>query len=399
MSEKINEPVLTNRNLLDRFVFTREYTERLVEFLQVEDFVIQPTLFVSPPKWHLAHTTWFFEEFVLAREDRYVRVNPEYAYLFNSYYNDIGSRIPRIQRGMQTRPTVAEVFEYRKRITESVVEELLREQNNPDNATLIELGIQHEQQHQELLLTDIKYILGTQYLRPGYAQDVFQSGTEHIPVTTEEYISISGGVYAIGHEGNSFHFDNERPRHNTLLSDFKICDGLVRNADYLEFIADGAYNNPMLWLDEGWSWINQHMINAPMYWEMKHGIWMHYTLDGLKPVEPETPTTHVSYYEADAFANWQGKRLPTEFEWEIASEHFAWGDRWEWTCSSYEGYPGYRAVPGAIGEYNGKFMINQRVLRGGSFATPNGHSRKTYRNFFHPDMRWQYTGIRLAARL
>lgn len=383
--------------LKKKFEYTRYFTEYLVRNILPEDSSIQAAPFVSPPKWHLAHSTWFFEEFILSGKAGYTRYNEKYAFLFNSYYNGIGDRIPRSERGLQSRPPLQDIMNYRTAVTESILELIERGKLDGDDESILELGIHHEQQHQELLITDIKYLFGSQYLKP--AIDFGLDREEHKPETESGFVALRGGQYSIGYRGHGFFFDNERPVHDVYISDFRISQGLVNNAQYLEFMDEGAYRNPLLWFDDGWSWLLRNTINSPLYWENNNGEWHHYTLNGMQPLNPQAPVTHISYYEASAFALWAGYRLPTEFEWELASEQFSWGERWEWTGSSYEAYPGYKPRQDSIGEYNGKFMVNQRVLRGAAFCTSRGHSRKTYRNFFHPEQRWQYTGLRMTESI
>jgi ergothioneine biosynthesis protein EgtB len=376
--------------------------------------------FVSPPKWHLAHTTWFFETFVLPQSDAgYKPWHPRYAYLFNSYYEAIGERVARHQRGTLSRPAVAEILAYRAHVDEAMMACLERDPS-PHLSELIELGLQHEQQHQELLLTDTKYILGLQPLRPAFvpadmpALAYLDPAREHAaanPSLTQQvtWQDVPGGLHGIGHDGRGFAFDNEGGRHLQHLRPFQIRQTLVTNHEYLAFMADDAYRRPELWHAEAWEWLQAESIEAPLYWwrdESAPQGWSHYTLRGPQFLPPDGPVTHLSFYEAHAYARWAGARLPTEFEWEAAMAQHAqahpqqanrhWGQRWEWTGSAYLPYPGFESAHGAIGEYNGKFMANQMVLRGASFATPPGHARLSYRNFFHPPMRWQYTGIRLA---
>ncbi|NOX85245.1 MAG: ergothioneine biosynthesis protein EgtB [Chlorobi bacterium] len=382
------------KDLHSRFRDVRNYTDAIFRPLAVEDYIPQPAEFVSPPKWNLGHTTWFFETFILQPYDRKYKVfNENYPFLFNSYYNNAGSRILRSRRGDLTRPTVAEVYEYRKYIDEAMRNFILNDPGKEITA-LIELGLQHEQQHQELFWTDLKYTLGLNPLFPAYNGKIpFKEITEQKEM---KFISMEKGIYDIGFEGNGFCYDNELGKHKVYLHNFAIAERPVTNAEYLEFIEGGGYGDFNLWHDEGWKWVNENEISAPLYWYKIDGKWMNHTLKGLKPVVPGEAVKHISFYEAFAFAEWKGMRLPTEFEWEAASDRLGWGKRWEWTQSAYLPYPGFRKAPGAVGEYNGKFMVNQMVLRGGSVATSPGHSRKTYRNFFHPDERWQFTGIRLA---
>ncbi|WP_103865822.1 ergothioneine biosynthesis protein EgtB [Aquimarina sp. I32.4] len=383
-------------NLLTSFLETRSDTEEICAPLQVEDYVVQPIVDVSPPKWHLGHTTWFFEEFILSKYDaEYKRFHPEYDYVFNSYYESVGKRVIRTNRGNLSRPTVSEVYEYRDYVT-SHLQNLLEENDDPKIRELAEIGIHHEKQHQELLLTDIKFILGNNPLLPKY-NDTF---TENPDLDRASgYSLIEEGVYEIGYDGNEFCYDNELGRHKVFLREYAISNTLISNKEYLEFIEDGGYKNTLLWHAEAWDWIQKHRINTPLYWHFIDGQYHQYTLQGLKEIDYNVPVTHISYYEAFAFAEWRGERLPTEFEWEVAQSFFNWGARWEWTESAYLPYPNYKKAPGALGEYNGKFMVNQKVLRGGSVATPQHHIRPTYRNFFHPNLRWQFTGVRLAKNL
>ncbi len=384
--------IITN-SILTSFLKTRSDTEEICAPLQIEDYVIQPIVDVSPPKWHLGHTTWFFEEFILSKYvSGYKRFHPEYAFVFNSYYESVGKRVVRTNRGNLSRPTVSEVYEYRDYVT-SNLQAFLEENDDKTILQLVEIGIHHEKQHQELLLTDIKFILGNNPLLPKYNETF----TENI-VSNEEltYITIEEGIYDIGYEGNGFCYDNELGRHKVLLQEYSICNNMVTNKEYLDFIADGGYKNSLLWHAEAWDWIQNEHIHAPLYWHKIDGVYNQYTLQGLTDLNLKAPVTHISYYEAFAFSQWKGKRLPTEFEWETAQPYFKWGSRWEWTESAYLPYPNYTKAPGALGEYNGKFMVNQKVLRGGSVATSQEHTRPTYRNFFHPHLRWQFTGFRLV---
>ncbi|SHI80016.1 ergothioneine biosynthesis protein EgtB [Aquimarina spongiae] len=384
--------ILTD-SLLTLFLKTRSDTEEICAPLQTEDYVVQPIVDVSPPKWHLGHTTWFFEEFILSKYvPGYERFHPEYAFVFNSYYESVGKRVVRTNRGNLSRPTVSEIYEYRDHVT-THLQTFLEENDEEHIQELVEVGIHHEKQHQELLLTDIKYILGNNPLLPKY-NDTF---TEHrVPDVPTRYIGIEEGVYEIGHQGTDFCYDNELGRHKVFLSEFEICNTLVSNKEYLDFIKDGGYKNSLLWHAEAWDWLQNENVESPLYWHKIDGVFQQYTLRGLSDIHPDTPVTHISYYEAFAFAQWRGERLPTEFEWEVAQSAFNWGTRWEWTESAYLPYPNYTKAPGALGEYNGKFMVNQKVLRGGSVATPQNHTRPTYRNFFHPHLRWQFTGFRLV---
>ena len=375
----------------------------------MEDFGLQSMPDASPVKWHLAHTTWFFETFVLGPEVE--PFHPQFGYLFNSYYETVGRMHPRSERGLLSRPTVAEVRQYRGHVDEHVEALLGKGALDPARLAIVELGLNHEQQHQELILTDLKHGLSKNVLRP-----VYREGTP-IPAQPRavRWLSHAGGVVPIGHEGEGFHFDNEGPRHEVLLQPFEIADRKVTCGEYLEFMRDGGYTRAELWLSAGWGTVQSQGWRAPLYWEERDGSWQQFTLHGMRPVDPAEPVCHVSLFEADAFARWAGARLPTEFEWECSlgaqplnsSESpphpspatdgvQAFGDVWVWTSSAYAPYPGYRPPPGALGEYNGKFMCSQLVLRGGSCATPRGHVRPTYRNFFHPPDRWQFSGIQLA---
>lgn len=379
--------------LPEQYRSTRQYTEQLCAPLKEEDYVPQVVEWASPPKWHLAHVTWFFEEMVLRPNlTDYPVFSEEFAFLFNSYYQSMGERLQRANRGSITRPNVAEVYAYRKHV-DQYMEKLFTEPLSPELESLITLGINHEQQHQELFLTDLKYAFAQ---NPAYP--VYDANANLIDDSSPEsgWVAIEEGLYDIGHQGDGFCFDNERGAHRVYLQDFKIFKGLVTNGEYLEFVKSGGYQDFHHWLDDGWAWLQQNQIHHPLYWLEREGQWFQYTLAGLKPLNLDAALAHISFYEANAFAAWKGARLPTEFEWEVASDQFDWGQRWEWTNSAYLPYPGFAISEGAVGEYNGKFMVNQMVLRGASCATSAGHSRKTYRNFFHPHLQWQYSGIRLA---
>lgn len=410
--------------LLKVFHDVRNQSEWLCKRLILEDYVVQTMPDVSPPKWHLAHVSWFFETFILLPyQSGYRPFHPLFNQLFNSYYQGIGVPFPRPQRGFLTRPSVAETYSYRNHVDTQMSDLIAHLDRHPEHRKirrLITLGLNHEQQHQELLLTDIKHIFAQNPLLPKYNA----TGNQHeslMPVDLD-WIKMPGGEVWLGHEGNGFCFDNELPRHRTLLNDFLLANRPVTNAEYLQFIEAGGYENPLLWLSDGWTTRQREGWQAPLYWRRIDERWQVFTLAGLKPLVPDEPVCHVSYYEADAYATWAGKRLPMEAEWEHAahdkdtagnfldSECFhplpatngpgllqQFGDIWEWTRSPYTAYPGYRPPEGAIGEYNGKFMCNQMVLRGGSCATPAGHIRKSYRNFFYPHNRWQFMGIRLAT--
>ncbi|WP_298541594.1 ergothioneine biosynthesis protein EgtB [uncultured Aquimarina sp.] len=380
-------------NLLSSLLETRAHSEEICASLQTEDYVVQPIVDVSPPKWHLGHTTWFFEEFILSKYKKdYSRFHDNFAYVFNSYYESIGKRVIRTNRGNLSRPTVSEVYEYRDYVTNNL-HALLEEVDTKEIRSLVEIGIHHEKQHQELLLTDIKYILGNNPLLPKY-NDAFNENPKML--SSSGYHAMSEGVYEIGYKGDNFCYDNELGVHKVFLEEYSIAKSLVTNKEYLEFIDDGGYKNSLLWHAEAWDWIKNNYIKTPLYWHEIDEEYYQYTLRGLTPLDLNAPITHISYYEAFAFSQWKGERIPTEFEWEAAQQFFDWGARWEWTESAYLPYPNYSKAPGALGEYNGKFMVNQKVLRGGSIATPKNHTRPTYRNFFHPQLRWQFNGLRLV---
>jgi ergothioneine biosynthesis protein EgtB len=398
-------------------------TEGLCRPLAVDDYGVQSMPDASPPKWHLAHTTWFFETFVLAPAcPDYRPFHPRFGYLFNSYYNALGDRLPRPHRGLLSRPTVEEVFRYRHHVDEHV-RRLLRGRHpvTAELHSLLTLGLHHEQQHQELLLTDLLHAFGSNPLRPAYRE---RAPERPAPAVPQRWADFPGGLRWIGHEGDDFAYDNERPRHRVFVEPFLLASRLVTCGEYRAFLEDGGYRRPELWLSDGWDVRRARGWEAPLYWERQGEAWWHLTLNGLQAVEDAAPVCHVSYYEADAYARWAGARLPTEAEWETAAQdcpleggfldsdrlHPAalsappaselpaqmFGDVWQWTGSPYVPYPGYQPPAGALGEYNGKFMANQMVLRGGSCATPLTHFRRSYRNFFPPDARWQFTGIRLA---
>ncbi|TYR36829.1 ergothioneine biosynthesis protein EgtB [Sphingobacterium phlebotomi] len=384
----------TSKTLLAEYTTVRRYTKFLCEPLEVEDYVVQPAAHVSPPKWHLGHTTWFFETFILKPYARgYQIFNEQYNYVFNSYYETVGARVVRTDRGNLSRPSVADVYRYRAYVDEQMEAFLCQGILAEDVAALVVLGLHHEQQHQELLLTDIKYILGHNPLFPRYA-----AGVEHWEAPAEEHVMlhIPEGQYEIGFQGSGFCYDNELGRHTTYLHEFAISSRLVTNGEYLDFIEDGGYRDFRYWHAEGWDWVTAQQAQAPLYWHLVDGERMYYTLQGLQQIKPDAAVCHVNFYEASAYAAWKGMRLPTEQEWEVASNQFKWGERWEWTGSAYLPYPGFKKAAGAVGEYNGKFMVNQMVLRGASMGTSVGHSRSTYRNFFHGEHQWQFTGIRLC---
>ena len=387
--------MIDSKTLIELFKETRAHTEEICSHLKTEDYVVQPIVDVSPPKWHLGHTTWFFEAFVLQENiPDYKVYDSRYAYVFNSYYETAGDKVVRTDRGNLSRPTVSEVYDFRKHVTEALLNFLRKDEISEEVKKVIELGCHHEKQHQELLLTDIKYILGNNPLHPVYNEGFSENTPEDFP---QQWLEIPEGIYEIGHKNQEeFCYDNELGRHKTFLNAYRISNKLVTNKEYLEFIEAGGYEQVLLWHAEAWDWIHENDINAPLYWHHLNGTWKQYTLAGLKDLDPTAPVTHLSYYEAFAFAQWKGVRLPTEFEWETAQQKFDWGQRWEWTESAYSPYPDYTKPPGTLGEYNGKFMVNQKVLRGGSIATPPNHTRPTYRNFFHPNLRWQFTGLRLA---
>lgn len=402
-----------------RYTEIRRLTEALCRPLATEDYGVQTMPDVSPPKWHLAHTTWFFETFLLKPYARGYRVfHPLFDHLFNSYYQTIGSPYPRAQRGLLSRPTVEEVYAYRAYVDAAMTQLLDAplEGGSEISARLI-LGLHHEQQHQELLLTDIKHIFAFNPLKPAYRAAEDQP---RMPVSPLRWLHYPAGVREIGHDSDGFAFDNETPRHRVYLNDFVIASRVVTNGEYMAFMEAGGYERAELWLSDGWRDVNEQQWLAPLYWERRDDAWWSYTLAGMRPVRDDEPVCHLSLYEADAYARWAGKRLPTEAEWEVAAADFPiggnfcdsnrfhpapvadaspsfYGDVWQWTASDYTPYPGYRAAEGALGEYNGKFMCNQRVLRGGSCATPRSHIRATYRNFFYPASRWQFSGLRLAG--
>ena len=388
------------QDLVEAYLAVRNETERRAATLSAEDQLIQSMPDASPAKWHRAHTTWFFEQFLLSAHcPGYQPFHPDYAFLFNSYYVSAGPRHARHRRGDLTRPAAEDITAYRCHVDAAVVKffQSAGQETLTRIAPLVEVGLNHEQQHQELMFTDILHAFAQNPILPAY------DPAWQFPASTrsgEEWVALNEGIYSIGHAEASFHFDNEKPAHRALVGPVKLARNLVTNAEWLAFMQDGGYSTPTLWLMDGFAVVNNEQWQAPLYWRQFDGQWHVMTLAGLKPVDPAAPVCHVSYYEADAFARWSGKHLPTEMEWEVAARasqlNDAFGIIWQWTRSAYSPYPGYRAADGALGEYNGKFMVNQLVLRGSSLATPDGHSRITYRNFFYPHHRWQFSGLRLA---
>lgn len=391
--------VLTELSELElQYRKVRDYSLTICDDLEIEDYVAQPASFVSPPKWHLAHTTWFFETFVLKPYlDHYSPFHPKFAYIFNSYYQHAGERALRENRGSLTRPTVQEIKLYRTYVDQAM-QELLQSSKAliEEVKNVITLGLQHEQQHQELLVYDIKFILGHNPLYPSLRLAL--PTLEQIGVN--KYLNIHEGLYDIGHADDSFHFDNEKPRHQVFIPESVIASELVSNEQVVEFIEAGGYQNFGYWLDEGWTWVQQHEIKAPLYWQKINNVWHQYRLlNGLQPVQKDHPVMHISFYEADAIARFFGYELPSEFQREAVWDQLESAQLWEWSSSAYRPYPGFKAEKGALGEYNGKFMVNQMVLRGGSIASPPMHIRSTYRNFFHPNERWMFSGIRFLKHL
>ena len=383
---------MNKEQLILKFKDTRNGTERICQPLEVEDYSVQPIVDVSPPKWHLAHSTWFFEQFVLTKFLKDYKIfDEDFSYLFNSYYNNAGERVLRPNRGLMTRPTVKAVYAYRDYVTKNVID-LLGKNESEELLELLEIGINHEQQHQELLAYDIKYILGYQPTFPKYEGNFLLSEETQ----KQEFMPVEEGVYEIGHKGNDFCFDNELGVHKVYLQRFEISNKLITNKEYLEFIEAGGYQDFNLWHAEGWDFIQKNNIKAPLYWHFTNGKWKYYNFNGLENINPNLPVAHISYYEAYAFAEWKGMRLPTEFEWEVAADQLKYGQLWEWTASAYQPYPNFSKADGALGEYNGKFMLNLQVLRGASMATAKNHSRNTYRNFFHASLQWMFSGIRLV---
>lgn len=403
--------------LFAAYVAVRRHTQALAQPLSDEDCCVQSMPDASPVKWHLAHTTWFFETFILeAFEPDFQPYHPAFRVLFNSYYNGVGEKHPRPQRGMLTRPSLNEVQAYRRNVDERIALLLAHTEQTDEIARLLEMGLHHEQQHQELMLTDVKHLLSMNPLLPAYSLAPLRNAAHAEPMAWREY---DAGLVEIGHAGDGFCFDNEIPRHRQFVEPYSLASRLSTNGEVLAFIDDGGYANPALWLSEGWDWVRANQLTQPMYWRRGNEGWQEFSLYGLHPLDLYRPVTHLSFFEADAYARWSGGRLPTEAEWEHAAcgvadfgkeglhpgEHFSsrdgalsqlFGECWQWTLSSYAPYPGYRAAAGAIGEYNGKFMSNQYVLRGSSCATPSAHARTTYRNFFPATARWQFSGVRLA---
>jgi ergothioneine biosynthesis protein EgtB len=413
------------RVLENRLLLTRRLSHELAAPLAPEDMTVQAMEDASPTKWHLAHVTWFFETFILAKHlPGYRLFDESFNFCFNSYYESQGPRQPRPRRGLLTRPSSERVMAYRAHVDDGLGRLFAGTDLEPEVERLVEVGINHEQQHQELLLTDILSLFAANPLRPAYR---VRRPRAAVPEAERlGWIEYAGGIRNVGHAGDGFAWDNEAPRHEVLLHPFRLADRLVTCGEWLEFMEDGGYRTASLWLADGWAAVNREGWTAPLYWEEHDGRWLAMSLEGLQPIERAAPVCHVSYYEADAFARWAGRRLPTEFEWEVAAGGLPvsgnsletrtlrplpaegaaggkprqmFGDVWEWTQSAYLPYPGYRPHPGALGEYNGKFMVSQQVLRGGSCATPAGHTRATYRNFFYPHQRWQFMGLRLASEI
>jgi len=388
---KPDHAALAQGELVERYPWIRKESARLAQGLSAEDCALQSMPDASPVKWHLAHTTWFFETFVLERHaPGYRPFHPAFRYLYNSYYNAVGEQFPRAQRGLVSRPGLDEVLRYREHVDLRMGGLLAGRTPSDEVLSLVELGLHHEQQHQELVVTDFKHLLSLNPLEPAWLPGA-PAPARAAPLAWQAH---PGGEADIGHDGAGFAFDNEMPRHRHLLAPFELASRPATNAEFLAFVEDGGYRKPELWLSEGWAAVTMQRWEAPLYWRKRDGAWQEYTLHGPRPLDPQAPAAHLSHFEADAFASWSQARLPTEFEWESAAQGY--GEVWEWTSSSYGPYPGYRPAAGAVGEYNGKFMSNQYVLRGGSSATPAGHARRSYRNFFPSAARWQVSGVRLA---
>ncbi len=415
----------TSQDLARKFRQVRDMSDVIRQPLSAEDCMVQSMPDVSPTRWHLGHTTWFFEQFVLMGGADYQAFDEQFTYLFNSYYNQVGEQFPRAKRGLISRPGLKQVMAYREHVNRHMMVVLESGELTDEQLAIVEIGLNHEQQHQELMLTDIKHVLSCNPLFPLYRE----SGNDAADLALElSWVPFDEGLYQIGHDGKGFAFDNESPRHQVFCQPFELCSRPVTCGEFMQFMEDGGYRRPEHWLSMGWATVQEHGWQAPMYWSHRDGRWHQFTLAGLRPVELHQPVCHVSYFEADAYAKWNGCRLPTEAEWEVAANgqavngnllddliehdwpvhpasaeggtggelHKLFGDVWEWTASQYVAYPGYRPPQGAIGEYNGKFMCNQFVVRGGSCATPADHIRATYRNFFPPESRWQFSGFRLA---
>jgi len=404
-----------NQSLSKRYAEIRQSTKTICAPLEIEDYAVQPSAEVSPLKWHLGHTTWFFEEMVLVKyHPNYSKFNDQFSNLFNSYYKTAGAHWKQSDRGQLSRPTVKEVLAYRQSVDDALIKFLTQSDHHSKIAFLIETGLNHEQQHQELLLMDIKYILGANPILPTYCATPLKKAIS-IPNTWQ---SFTEGIYEIGFNGDGFAYDNERPEHKVYLQSFRVCKNLVSNGEYLKFIEDSGYQKPLFWLSKGWDWAKENAITAPLYWQKKGSDWVEFTLHGLQPLDLNAPIVHLSYFEADAYANWAGCRLPTEQESELflresaeekspkkppiyhPTQSNAMANQvWWWTQSHYSPYPGFKKFDGILGEYNGKFMCNQFVLKGGCVATPQGHHRETYRNFYQPHQRWMFSGLRLGIDL